>query len=119
MAANQVQVRLQKLLNNELSSHDKKHLISAYDALVSILQTPEMRKQLSEQHELLLECISKIILTSYNKYFHGDQLRFLLVLTSSACALSMSQNQIIDNWLQNIEERTFEKQDCYNDDDDN
>ncbi|CAF4652204.1 unnamed protein product, partial [Rotaria magnacalcarata] len=81
--------------------------------------TPEMRKQLSEQHELLLECISKIILTSYNKYFHGDQLRFLLALTSSACALSMSQNQIIDNWLQNIEERTFEKQDCYNDDDDN
>ncbi|CAF3369568.1 unnamed protein product, partial [Rotaria socialis] len=118
MAANQVQVRLQKLLNNELSSHDKKLLISAYDALVSILQTPEMRKQLSEEHELLFECISKIILTSYNKYFHGDQLRFLLDLTSSVCTLSMSQNQIIDNWLQNIEERTFEKQDCYNDDDD-
>ncbi|CAF3368929.1 unnamed protein product [Rotaria sp. Silwood2] len=30
----------------------------------------------------------------------------------------MSQNQIIDSWLKNIEQRTFEKQDSYDDDDD-
>ncbi|CAF4807117.1 unnamed protein product, partial [Rotaria sp. Silwood2] len=61
---------------------------------------------------------SQIILTSFNQYFHDDQLRFLLQLVSNTCVLSMSQNQIIDSWLTNIEQRTFEKQDSYDDDDD-
>ncbi|CAF3230578.1 unnamed protein product, partial [Rotaria sp. Silwood2] len=51
-------------------------------------------------------------------YFNDDQLRFLLQLVSNTCVLSMSQNQIIDSWLTNIEQRTFEKQDSYDDDDD-
>ncbi|CAF3555575.1 unnamed protein product, partial [Rotaria sp. Silwood2] len=50
--------------------------------------------------------------------FHDDQLRSLLQLVSNTCVLSMSQNQIIDSWLTNIEQRTFEKQDSYDDDDD-
>ncbi|CAF4778965.1 unnamed protein product, partial [Rotaria sp. Silwood2] len=35
---------------------------------------------------------------------------------SNACLLSISQNQLIDSWLQNMEERTFEKPDSYDDD---
>ncbi|CAF3437622.1 unnamed protein product [Rotaria sp. Silwood1] len=120
MAKDKVEIRLQKLLNNELSSssNDKNQVISAYDSLISILQTPETRKQLHGYHELLFECISQIILTSSNQFFHDDQLCFLLELASNACVLSMSQNQIIDSWLQNVEERTFEKPDKYEDDDD-
>ncbi|CAF3068718.1 unnamed protein product [Rotaria sp. Silwood2] len=120
MEKDKVEVHLQKLLNYELSlssSDDKKHVIYAYDTLINILQTPEIRKQLSGQHELLFECISQIILTSFNQYFHDDQLHFLLKLALNTCVLSMSQNQIINNWLQNIEERTFEKQDSYDDND--
>ncbi|CAF2799963.1 unnamed protein product [Rotaria sp. Silwood2] len=120
MADDKVEVRLQKLLNNELSlsssSYDKKHVISAYNTLIQILQTRDIRKQLFEQHELLFQCVSQIILTSFNQYFHDDQLRFLLDLTSNACLLSISQNQLIDSWLQNMEERTFEKPDSYDDD---
>ncbi|CAF4279024.1 unnamed protein product [Rotaria sp. Silwood2] len=121
MAKDTVTVRLQKLLNNKLllsSSHDKKTIISAYNTLISILQTPEMHQQLPGNQDLLFECISQIILTSFNQYFHDDQLRFLLQLVSNTCVLSMSQNQIIDSWLTNIEQRTFEKQDSYDDDDD-
>ncbi|CAF4146550.1 unnamed protein product [Rotaria sp. Silwood2] len=120
MAKDKVEGRLQKLLNNELSSSsdDKKQVISAYESLISILQTPETRKQLHGYHELLFGCISQIILTPFNQFFHDDQLRFLLELASNACVLSMSQNQIIDSWLQNIEERTFEKPDNDDDDDD-
>ncbi|CAF3890479.1 unnamed protein product, partial [Rotaria sordida] len=120
MAKDKVEVRLQKLLNNELSSasNDKKQIISAYESLISILQTSETRKQLHGYHELLFECISQIILTSFNQFFHDEQLRFLLELASNACVLSMAQNQIIDSWLQNIEERTFEKLENYDDDDD-
>ncbi|CAF4573939.1 unnamed protein product, partial [Rotaria sp. Silwood2] len=120
MADDKVEVRLQKLLNNELSlsssSYDKKDVISAYNTLIQILQTRDIRKQLFEQHELLFQCVSQIILTSFNQYFHDDQLRFLLDLTSNACLLSISQNQLIDSWLQNMEERTFEKPDSYDDD---
>ncbi|CAF3633749.1 unnamed protein product [Rotaria sp. Silwood1] len=121
MAKDTVAVHLQKLLNNKLllsSSHDKKSVISAYDTLISILQTPEMHKQLPGHHDLLFECISQIILTSFNQYFHNDQLRFLLQLVSNTYVLSMSQNQIINSWLKNIEERTFEKPDSYDNDDD-
>ncbi|CAF4683299.1 unnamed protein product, partial [Rotaria sp. Silwood2] len=120
MAKDTVTVRLQKLLNKKLllsSSYDKNPIISAYNTLISILQTPEMHKQLPENQNLLFECISQIILTSFNQYFHDDQLRFLLQLVSNTCVLSISLNQIIDNWLKNIEQRTFEKPDSYDDDD--
>ncbi|CAF3111284.1 unnamed protein product, partial [Rotaria sp. Silwood2] len=93
MAKDTVTVRLQKLLNNKLllsSSHDKKTIISAYNTLISILQTPEMHQQLPGNQDLLFECISQIILTSFNQYFHDDQLRFLLQLVSNTCVLSMS-----------------------------
>lgn len=119
MAKDKVEVRLEKLLNNELSSssNDKNQVMSAYGCLISILQTPDIYKQLHGYHELLFKCISEIILTSFNQYFQDDELRFLLELASHACVLSMSQNQIIDSWLQNVEERTFEKPDNYDDDD--
>ncbi|CAF3201556.1 unnamed protein product [Rotaria socialis] len=120
MAKDKIEVRLQQLLDNELSSssNDKKKVDSAYESLINILQTPEIRQQLHGYHELIFECISQIILTPSNQLFSDDELLFLLESASNACVLSMSQNQIIDSWLQNIEERTFEKPDNYDDDDD-
>ncbi|CAF2621797.1 unnamed protein product [Rotaria sp. Silwood2] len=116
MSKNSIKIRLQELLDNELSlSHDKKHVISAYDTLINILQTPEIHKHLSKQSELLFKCISQIILTSFNQYFHDDQLRILLELTLKTNILSITQNQIISNWLQNIEERIFEISDSDDD----
>ncbi|CAF4843793.1 unnamed protein product, partial [Rotaria sp. Silwood2] len=45
MSKNSIKIRLQELLDNELSlSHDKKHVISAYYTLINILQTPEIHK---------------------------------------------------------------------------
>ncbi|CAF3509327.1 unnamed protein product [Rotaria sp. Silwood2] len=98
MSKNSIKIRLQELLDNELSlSHDKKHVISAYYTLINILQTPEIHKHLSKQSELLFKCISQIILTSFNQYFHDDQLRILLELTLKTNILSITQNQIISN----------------------
>jgi hypothetical protein len=120
MAKVNIKVRLQKLLANELSSssEDKTQVISGYKSLIDILQIPQLDKPLYGCHELLFECISQIILTPFNQSFDDDQLRLLLELASNACVLSMSQNQIIDGWLQNIEERAFEKPDNDDDDDD-
>ncbi len=120
MAKVNFKISLQKLLDNELSSssNDKKQVISAYKSLIDILKVPQIGKQLHGYHELLFECISQIFLTSFNQFFDDNQLRSLLELASNACVLSMSQNQIIDGWLQNIEERTFEKPDNDEDDDD-
>jgi len=120
MAKVNIKVRLQKLLVNELSSslEDKTQVISGYKSLIDILQIPQLDKPLYGCHELLFECISQIILTPFNQSFDDDQLRLLLELASNACVLSMSQNQIIDGWLQNIEERAFEKPDNDDDDDD-
>jgi len=113
MAKVNLKVRLQKLLENELlsSSNDKTQVISAYQSLIDILKIPQLGKQLHGYHELLFECISQIFLTSFHQFFDDNQLRSLLELASNACVLSMSQNQIVDGWLQNIEERTFEKPD--------
>jgi hypothetical protein len=120
MAKVNVQVHLQKLLKNELSlsSKDKNQIISGYKSLIDLLQIPQINKQLHGHHELLFECISQIILTSFNQFFDDNELRLLLELASNACVLSMSQNQIIDGWLQNIEERTFEKPDNDEEEDD-
>jgi len=120
MAKVNFKISLQKLLDNELSSssNDKKQVISGYKSLIDILKVPQIGKQLHGYHELLFECISQIFLTSFNQFFDDDQLRSLLELASNACVLSMSQNQIIDGWLQNIEERTFEKPDNDEDEED-
>jgi hypothetical protein len=120
MAKVNFKASLQKLLDNELSSssNDKKQVVSAYKTLIDILKVPQLGKQLHGYHEILFQCISQIILTPFNQFFDDEQLRLLLDLVSNACVLSMSQNQIIDGWLQNIEERTFEKPDDYEDDDD-
>jgi hypothetical protein len=120
MATVNFQVRLQKLLKNELSSssNDKNQVISGFKSLIDILQIPQINKQIHGYHELLFECISQIILTRFNQFFDDNELRLLLELASNACILSMSQNQIIDGWLQNIEERTFEKPDDYEEEDD-
>jgi hypothetical protein len=117
MAKVNFKVRLQSLLNNELSSssNDKNKVISAYKSLIDILEVPQ---QLHGYHEILFQCISQIILTPFNHFFDDNQLRQLLDLVSNACVLSMSQNHIIDGWLQNIEERAFEKPDDDEDDDD-
>ena len=112
--------RLNKLLDNELSSssNDKNQVISGYKSLIDILQIPQLGKQLHGYQEVIFECISQIILTPFNQFFDDNQLRQLLESASNACVLSMSQNQIIDGWLQNIEERTFEKPDDDEDEDD-
>jgi Ran GTPase-activating protein (RanGAP) involved in mRNA processing and transport len=120
MAKVNFKISLQKLLDNELSSssNDKKQVISGYKSLIDILKVPQIGKQLHGYHELLFECISQIFLTPFNQFFDDNQLRSLLELASNACVLSMSQNQIIDGWLQNIEERTFEKPDNDEDEED-
>jgi hypothetical protein len=120
MAKMNLKVRLQNLLANELSSpsNDKNQVISAHKSLIDILEIPQIGEQLHGYHEILFQCISQIILTPLNQFFDDDQLRQLLERVSNACVLSMSQNQIIDGWLQNIEERTFEKPDDDDDDDD-
>jgi hypothetical protein len=120
MAKVNFKASLQKLLDNELSSssNDKKQVVSAYKTLIDILKVPQLGKQLHGYHELLFECISQIFLTPLNQFFDDNQLRSLLELASNSCVLSMSQNQIIDGWLQNIEERTFEKPDDDEDEDD-
>ncbi|CAF0880501.1 unnamed protein product [Adineta steineri] len=120
MAKMNFKVQLEKLLNKELlsSSNDKNQIISGYKSLVNTLQIPQIGQQLHDCHDLLFECISQIILTPFNQYFDDEQLHVLLESASNACVLTMSQNQIIDGWLQNIEERTFEKPDNYEDDDD-
>lgn len=118
MAKANVKVRLQKLLDSEfsISSNDKSQFISGYKSLMEILRMPQCSKQLHGCHDLLFECISQIILTPFNHSFDDEQLRALLDLASNACVLTMSQNQIIDGWLQNIEERTFDKPDSYGED---
>lgn len=120
MAKVNFKISLQKLLTNELSSstNDKKKVLSAYKTLIDILKVPQIDKQLHGHHELLFQCISEIFLTRFNQYFDDDQLHLLLELASNARVLSMSQNQIIDGWLQNIEERTFEKPEEDEEDDD-
>ncbi len=120
MAKINFKVHFQKLLDNELSSssNDKTQVISAHKSLIDILKIPQIGQQLYGYHELLFQCISQIILTPFHQIFDDNQLRLLLELASNACVLSMSQNQIIDGWLQNIEERTFEKPDNDDDDDD-
>ncbi|CAF1460969.1 unnamed protein product [Adineta ricciae] len=104
---------LKKLLDNEfsISSNDKNRFISGYKSLIDILQVPEISKQLHGCHDLLFDCISQIILTPFNHDFDDEQLRALLELASNARVLTMSQNQIIDGWLQNVEDRIFEKPD--------
>jgi len=111
---------LKKLLTNELSStdNDKKQVLSAYKLLIDILKVPQIDKQLHGCHELLFACLSQIILTQFHQYFDDNQLQVLLQSASNARVLSMSQNQILDDWLQNIEEREFEKPDFDDDDDD-
>ncbi|UJR38217.1 hypothetical protein I4U23_030890 [Adineta vaga] len=115
MAKMNFKVRLQKLLENEFSilSNDKNQFISGYKSLIDILRIPQLNKHLHGCHDLLFECISQIILTPFNHDFDDEQLSLLLELASNSCVLTMSQNQIIDGWLQNVEERTFEKPDNY------
>ena len=120
MAKMNYKSRLQKLLDNEfsISSNDKNRFISGYKSLIDILQVPEISKHLYGCHDLLFDCISQIILTPFNHDFDDEQLRALLELASNARVLTMSQNQIIDGWLQNVEDRIFEKPDNDDDDDD-
>jgi hypothetical protein len=120
MSKTNLKVRLQNLLAKELSSssNDKNQVISAYNSLIDILQIPQISEQLRGNHEILFQCISQIILTQLNQFLDDDQLQQLLEKASNACVLSMSQNQIIDGWLLNIEERTFEKPDNDEEEDD-
>ena len=120
MAKANYKVRLEKLLTNELSSlsNDRKQVTSAYKSLMDILQVPQLSKHLHGHHELVFQCLSLIILTPFNRFFDDEELTLLLHSASNACVLSMSQNQIIDGWLQNVEERTFEKPDLYDEDED-
>lgn len=119
MAKVNYKLRLEKLLTNELSSsNDKKQVTSAYKSLMEILQVPQLGKHLHGYHEILFQCLSQIILTPFHRYFDDEELNVLLQSASNARVLSMSQNQIIDGWLQNIDERTFEKPDEDDDDDD-
>ena len=118
MAKVNYKIRLEKLLTNELSSsNDKKQVISAYKSLMEILQVPQLGKHLHGYHEILFQCLSQIILTPFHRHFDDEELNVLLQSASNARVLSMSQNQIIDGWLQNIDERTFEKPDEEDDDD--
>lgn len=119
MAKTNYKIRLEKLLTNELSSvNDKNQAISAYQSLMEILRVPQLGKHLHGYHEILFQCLSQIILTPFHKYFNDEELNVLLESASNACVLSMSQNQIIDGWLQNVEERTFEKPDEEDEEDD-
>ena len=50
MAKNNPHVRLQKLLNNELSSsNDKNQVVSGYKSLIDLLQTSQINKQLQRK----------------------------------------------------------------------
>ena len=113
------QVQLQQLLKKEFStsSDDQNRVISGYRSLIDLLSAPRSVQQLRGHHELLFQCISQILLTPFHRHFDDEQLRVLIDVASHSCVLSMCQNQTMDRWAQNIDERAFEKPDDTDDDD--
>ena len=115
---------LEQLLINELSKKsDKKAVVTGYESLIEILQVHEIQRYLHGCHEQLFQCISRIILNPCHHYFEDQQLRRLLELASYSRILTMSQNQMVNDWRRNIPERSFqaldgEEEDIEEDDDD-
>ena len=120
MAKVNLPARLRQLRENDLSSpaKSKSAILSGYQSLVDILLTPQVDRHLYGQHDLLFQCISQILLTKAHKHFTDDQLKVLLETASNSRVLTMSQNQVIDAWCQNIEERVFDEPEDFDDDDD-
>lgn len=120
MAKVNLPARLRQLRENDLSSpaKSKQAILSGYQSLVDILLTSQVDRHLYGQHDLLFQCISQILLTKAQKHFTDDQLKVLLETASNSRVLTMSQNQVIDAWCQNIEERVFDEPEDFDDDDD-
>lgn len=94
-------------------------VISGYQSLIGLLKTQQIDKLIVGSHELLFRCISRIALNPCHRCFTDDQLKLLFDIASNSRLLTMSQNQVIDCWYQNIEERTFEGPDENDNSDDN
>ena len=113
--------RLRHLRDHELSvssARNRPVVLSGFQSLVDTLLTPQIDQHLYGHHDLLFECISRIFLSKAQKSLTDDQLKVLLETASNSRLLTMSQNQVIDAWYQNIDERTFEEPEDLNDDDD-